>query len=31
MYVALAEAIQAPVITCDSPLSKAAGTVLGSN
>lgn len=25
MYVALAEAIEAPMVTCDSPLAKAAG------
>ena len=25
MYVALAEAIEAPIVTCDSPLSKAPG------
>jgi hypothetical protein len=25
MYVALAEAIEAPIVTCDSPVAKASG------
>ena len=25
MYVALAEALQAPIVTCDAPLSRAPG------
>lgn len=29
IYVALAEAIEALIVTCDSPLAKAAGPTLG--
>jgi predicted nucleic acid-binding protein len=30
MYVALAEALAAPMVTCDGPLAKRRGTALGS-
>ena len=30
MYVALAEAIEAPMVTCDGPLAKAPGPAAGS-
>lgn len=31
MYVVLGEALDAPIVTCDEPLSKAPGTTPGSN